>query len=104
MWRLCLIIHDVINTCDAIIYNLLAYVYDWSLDAHKILHPILSLKSGVIDWYQSHVDCRTQALLAMVVLASFASLISCFLSHPCYLLKFYASFALLYYEKLLLLI
>ena len=47
MWRLCLIIHDVINTCDDTIYNLSAYVCDWSLGAHKILQPILSLKSGV---------------------------------------------------------
>ena len=47
MWRLCLNIRDVINTCDDTIYNLSAYVCDWSLSAHKILHPILSLKSGV---------------------------------------------------------
>ena len=47
MWRLCLIIRDVINTCDDTIYNLSAYVCDWTLGAHKILHPILSLKSGV---------------------------------------------------------
>ena len=51
MWRLCLIIRDVINTCDDIIYNLLAYVCDWSLGAHKIMHPILSLKSGVTHGY-----------------------------------------------------
>ena len=36
MWRLYLIID-----------NLLAYVCDWSLGAHKIMHPILSLKLGV---------------------------------------------------------
>ena len=47
MWRLCLIIRDVINTCDDTIHNLSDYVYDWSLGAHKILHPILSLKLGV---------------------------------------------------------
>ena len=47
MWRLCLIIRDVINTCDGTIYNLSAYVRDWSWDAPKIMHPILSLKSGV---------------------------------------------------------
>ena len=46
MWRLCLIIRDVMNICDDTIYNLLAYVCDWSLGTHKILHPILSLKSG----------------------------------------------------------
>ena len=34
-----------------------------------------------------------------IMFASFASLISCFPSHPYYLLKFYASFALLYYEN-----
>ena len=49
MWRLCLIIRDVINTCDDTIYNLSAYVCDWSLDAHKIMHSILSLKSGVTE-------------------------------------------------------
>jgi len=38
---------DVINTCDDTIYNLSAYVCDWSLSAHKILYPILSLKLGV---------------------------------------------------------
>ena len=42
-----LIIRDVINTCDDTIYDLPAYVCDWSLGAHKILHPILSLKLGV---------------------------------------------------------
>jgi len=47
MWRLCLIIRDIINTCDDTIYNLSTYVCDWSLDAHKIMYPILSLKSGV---------------------------------------------------------
>ena len=47
MWRLWLIICDVINTCDGTIYNLSAYVCDWSLDAHKIMHPILFLKLGV---------------------------------------------------------
>ena len=47
MWRLCLIIRDVINTCDDTIHNLSAYVCDWSLGTHKILHPILSLKLGV---------------------------------------------------------
>ena len=47
MWRLYRINRDVINTYDDTIYNLLAYVCDWSLDAHKIMHPILSLKSGV---------------------------------------------------------
>ena len=47
MWRLCDIIRDVTNTCDDTIYNLLTYVCDWSLGTHKILHPILSLKSGV---------------------------------------------------------
>ena len=67
MWRLGHIIHDVINTCDDTIYNLSAYVCDWSLGTHKIMHPILSLKSGVTDWYQSHVDCRTQAQLVMVI-------------------------------------
>ena len=36
MWRLCSIIHDVTNTCDATIHNLLAYVCDWSLGAYKI--------------------------------------------------------------------
>ena len=41
------IIHDVVNTCGDTIHNLLAYVCDWSLGAHKIMHPILSLKSGV---------------------------------------------------------
>ena len=61
MWRLCDIIHDVINTYDDTIYNLSAYVCDWSLGSHKIMHTILSLKSGVIDWYQSRVDYRTQA-------------------------------------------
>ena len=60
MWRLCLI-RDVINTYDDTIHNLSAYVCDWFLDAHKILHPILSLKLGVIDWYQSCVDYRMQA-------------------------------------------
>ena len=55
MWRLCLNIHDVINTCDDTIYNLSAYVCDWSLGTHKILHPILSLKSGVIGSKKSWV-------------------------------------------------
>ena len=41
--------------------NLSAYVCDWSLGAHKNLHSILSLKLGVTNWYQSQVDCRTQA-------------------------------------------
>ena len=41
------IICDVINTCDDTIYNLSAYMCDWSLGAHKIMHPILSLKLGV---------------------------------------------------------
>ena len=50
MWRLCLNIRDVINTCDDTIHNLLAYVCDWSLGAHKILHPISSLKLGVTWW------------------------------------------------------
>ena len=50
MWRLCLI-RDVINTCDDTIHNLSAYVCDWSLGAHKILHSILSLKSGVTKMY-----------------------------------------------------
>ena len=49
MWRLCLIIRDVINTYDDTIYNLSAYVCDWSLGAYKNMHPILSLKSGVKD-------------------------------------------------------
>jgi hypothetical protein len=40
-------IRDVINTCDDTLYNLSAYMCDWSLGAHKIMHPILSLKSGV---------------------------------------------------------
>jgi hypothetical protein len=47
MWRLCDNIHDVINTCDGTFYNLSAYMCDESLDAHKIMHPILSLKLGV---------------------------------------------------------
>ena len=47
MWRLCSIIRYVINVYDDTIDNLSAYVCDWSLDAYKILHPILSLKSGV---------------------------------------------------------
>jgi hypothetical protein len=47
MWRLRDNIHDVINTCDGTFYNLSAYVCDWSLGAHKIIHPILSLKLGV---------------------------------------------------------
>ena len=47
MWRLYLIIRVIINTCDDTIYNLSAYVCDWSLGAHKILHSILSLKLGV---------------------------------------------------------
>jgi len=47
MWRLCLIIRDVIKTCDDTIYNLSSYVCDWSLGAHKIMHLVSSLKSGV---------------------------------------------------------
>ena len=46
MWKLCLI-RDVINTYDDTIHILSAYVCDWSLGAHKILPPILSLKSNV---------------------------------------------------------
>ena len=45
--NLCLIIRDVLNTCDDTIDNLSAYMRDWSLGAYKIMHPILSLKSGV---------------------------------------------------------
>ena len=47
MWRLCDNIRDVINTCDDTFHNLSAYVCDWSLGAHKIMHPILFLKLGV---------------------------------------------------------
>ena len=49
MWRLCDNIRDVINTCEDTFHNLSAYVCDWSLDAHKIMHPILSLKLGVAN-------------------------------------------------------
>ena len=44
--------------------NLSAYVCDWSLGTHKIMHPILSLNLGVINWYQSHVDCRASSLVS----------------------------------------
>jgi hypothetical protein len=59
-WRLYDFIRYVINICDDTIY-ICHLMCDRSLDAHKIMHSICSLKMGVIDWYQSHVDCRTQA-------------------------------------------
>jgi hypothetical protein len=62
------------------------------------MHSILSLKMDVTNWYQSLVDCMTQALLEMVVVASFYSLILCLLSCFCYLINFYASYVLFYYE------
>ena len=62
MWRLCSIIRDVINTCDNTIHNLSAYVWDWSLGAHKILHPILSLKSGVTAPHYRRSEHRPHAL------------------------------------------
>ena len=48
------LIRDEINTCDDTIHNLSAYVCDWSLSVHKILHPILSLKLGVTRWCAVH--------------------------------------------------
>ena len=58
--------------CDGTIYNLSAYVCDWSLGAHKILHSILSLKLGVtctlsgtrqsfcrvLIWHSAKKSCR----------------------------------------------
>jgi len=73
MWRLCLIIHDVINTCDDTIYNLSAYVWDWSLGAHKIMHPILSLKSGV-TYKQEKWVVQLQPLITQHIRKSMLSL------------------------------
>ena len=67
MWKLCLI-RDVINTCDDTIHNLSAYVCDWFLDAHKIMHLILSLKSDVTcsgHHLQIHVYFWISCLLSM---------------------------------------
>ena len=51
-----------------IICQLLCVTDPW---AHmSFVHSILSLKLGVTNWYQSRVDCKTQAQLEMVVLAS----------------------------------
>jgi hypothetical protein len=51
MWRLCDNIRDVINTYDGTFYNLSVYVCNGSLGARKIIHPILSLKLGVIGFF-----------------------------------------------------
>ena len=61
MWRLCDNICDVINTCDGTIHNLSAYVCDWSLGAHKIMCPILSLKLGV-----THLIMRAEKLETLI--------------------------------------
>ena len=57
---------DVINICDDTIYNLLAYVCDWSLGTHKILHPILSLQSGV-----THMEIQEQYCFKLTKFSSF---------------------------------
>jgi len=42
-----------------VICQLVCVIDSW---AHtSFVHSILSLKLGVTNWYQSRVDCRTQA-------------------------------------------
>jgi hypothetical protein len=41
-------------------YEFVTYVCDCSLGTHEFMYSILSLKLGVTNWYQNHVDCRTQ--------------------------------------------
>ena len=87
MWRLCLIIRDVINTCDGTIYNLSAYVCDCSLGAHKILasHFILKIECdkacSIYAWFHIFVGCHLKGVVKwwIVQLNCITPLLSIFL-------------------------
>ena len=80
MWRLCDNIRDIINTCDGTFYNLSAYVCDCSLDAHKIMHPILSLKLGVTCFDANPPTFRGEG--ARSCETSPSALMNCFDANP----------------------
>ena len=80
MWRLCDNIRDVINTCDGTFFNLSAYLCDWSLGAHKIMHPILSLKLGVTCFDANPPTFRSEG--ARSCETSPSSLMNCFGTNP----------------------